>query len=114
MSVLDRAKAHFQLQEIRALEVPEWGDSPAAPLVVFCKPVTLEQKAKLARLAKNEASGLELLVYALIELALDAGGEKLFTLADKKALMSQVDPDVVSRVAGWLLTPPDAEAIEKN
>jgi len=44
-----------------------------------------------------------LLVYALIFKAKDEQGNKMFTLADKKALMEKSDPDVVARVANEIM-----------
>lgn len=96
MSVLDTAKVHFNAQEMRRIEVPEWGEEDA-PLVIFAKPFTLAEKQKLYKHAKNNE--LEVLVYTLILKALDSEGNKLFGLDDKHVLMHQVDPEVLTRVA---------------
>lgn len=96
MSVLDTAKAHFSAQEMRCIEVPEWGEENA-PLLIFSKPFTLAEKQRLYKNAKD--SELEVLVYTLILKALDSEGNKLFSLEDKHVLMHKVDPDVLTRVA---------------
>ena len=113
MSVIESVVAHFEAKEIKKIEVPEWGNV-SGPLLVYGKPITLSQKAKLARLSKNEASGLELLAYALIELAKDSAGNPLFTLEDKRKLMTSADPDVMSRVASQLLNSDTVEIAEGN
>jgi len=113
MSVIDKVVAHFEAKEIKKIEVSEWGDA-SGPLLIYAKPITLAQKAKLARLSKNEASGLELLAYALIELAKDSTGNPLFTLEDKRKLMTNADPDVMARVAGELLNSDTLEIAEGN
>lgn len=113
MSIIDKVVAHFESKEVKKIEVPEWGDSSGS-LFVYAKPITLAQKAKLARLSKNESSGLELLAYALIELAKDSAGNALFTLEDKRKLMTNADPDVMARVAGELLNSDSLETAEGN
>ena len=65
MSAIDRAVAHFNAIEIRSLSVEEWGDE-SGPLVIYAKPLTLNESQKLYRLSKNNE--LELLAYALIPL----------------------------------------------
>jgi hypothetical protein len=57
-------------------------------------------------------SDLEVMVYAIITKALDADGEKIFSLADKQTLMNHADVGVVADVAGKILgamTPDQAE-----
>jgi hypothetical protein len=57
-------------------------------------------------------SDLEVMVYAIITKALDADGEKIFSLADKQALMNRADVGVVADVASKILgamTPDQAE-----
>ena len=41
MSAIDRAKAHFKSLQIKAIEVPEWGDENG-PLIVYVEPFTLK------------------------------------------------------------------------
>ena len=36
---IDRAVAHFSAQEVRTIEVPEWGDEDG-PLVIYVEPFT--------------------------------------------------------------------------
>ena len=45
--------------------------------------------------------------------ALDEKGENLFTIDDKVALRTQVDANVIARIAAEIMTPAASE-IEKN
>jgi hypothetical protein len=51
----------------------------------------------------------ELLIMKLV----DESGDKLFTIEDKNALRSDVDANVVARVANAIMST-DTEALEKN
>ena len=108
-SVIDNVVAHFDAQEIKTLNVPEWGDDEG-PLVIYTKPLTLQESKRLYKMANN--SDLEVMVYAIITKALDKEGNKIFTVADKDALMNKADINVLAEVAGNILgsmTPEDAE-----
>lgn len=109
---IDRAKAHFSKFQRRRIEVPEWADDAGAPLVIHVQPLTLADKQKLRQHA--ERGQLESLAYCLILKAEDADGKKVFTLDDKHALMTRVDPDVLARVAGEITAPLSDEDIAKN
>lgn len=97
MRAIELAKAHFSAKEVRKLAVPEWG------LDVYCRPMTLGGRAKIG--ARADGNATDYLVYTIIQCALDEQGEPLFTLEDKLALRDQCDPDVVSRVANFILKP---------
>ena len=97
MSVLDNMTQHFSSQEVKVIEVPEWGEE-GAPLQIYHKPFTLSEQKKLYSMSKED--NIEMLAYTLILKAIDENGEKLFTLADKPALMHKVDPYILARVAG--------------
>lgn len=95
MSVLDNMVAHFSEQEMKEIEVPEWGDEQGS-LIIYTKPFTLKEQKRLTTLAKNDA--IEMLAHTLIMKALNANGEKLFNLGDKTKLMNNVDPFILARV----------------
>ena len=57
---------------------------------------------------------VQLLVYVLIYKALDEAGEKLFTIADKKALLEKVDRDVLIRVSGEMMNNISQEEVKKK
>ncbi len=112
MSVIDNAKKHFDSLETKIIEVPEWGDDEDSPLKIYCKPMTLSETSKFMKLAQDDE--VQLLAYALIYKALNETGEKLFTIADKKALLEKVDRDVLIRVSGEMMNNISQEQIKKK
>jgi len=108
VSIIEQAKAHFSAKEIRKLPVPEWDST------IFCKPLTLDDRAKIA--ARADGNGTDYLIYTVIFGAIDEKGEMLFSLEDKLALRRQCDPEVVSKVANFILKSDTAteEQREKN
>lgn len=113
MSVIDRVKQHFDdISEVRIVEVPEWGDTPDAPLKVYIKPMNLNEKQILYRRAKGD--DLAVLVDAVIMKAMDEKGELMFDKGDRRALMRNADPAVLERLAAEILGTTDVEDYEKN
>lgn len=106
MSVIDKAKAHFDSLGIREIEIPEWSEGEQV-LKVYAKPLTLAEMSKLQKLAKDD--DVALMAYCLIYKALDSEGEKVFDLSDKQAMMHSVDKDVLARVAMEIMGTPDDE-----
>jgi hypothetical protein len=109
--IIDRIRAHFNAKEIKIIEVAEWGDG-ANPLYIHCSPLTLAQKNRLYKMAKED--DLSLMVEALIMKAKDADGNCLFSRADKPDLMRNCDPDVLIRVATNIMDSVDSDLAEKN
>lgn len=109
--VIDRIRAHFDAKETKIIEVPEWGDGEH-PLYIYCSPLTLAQKNRLYKMAKED--DLSLTVEALIMKAKDAEGNCLFSRADKPDLMRNCDPDILIRVATSIMESTDIELAEKN
>ena len=97
---IDNVVAHFDSQEIKKIEVKEWG-TDEEPLEIFTKPLTLQESKKLMKMANG--GDLEVMVYAIIDKSLDAEGNKLFTLADKDKFMKNADVEVLSNVATQIL-----------
>lgn len=112
MSILDRAVAHFDKQEIIEVEVPEWPDESGNPTVLYAKPMTLHDQKILSKFAKD--SDLEFFVRTIIMKAMDRDGNKVFDIADKITLMNRVDPTVILRIAGQITTPKSIEELEGN
>ena len=106
MSVLEKAVSHFSSKEIRTLEVPEW------ECTLYSKNLTLEDKAKWV--ARSDGDSTLYLVYAVIFGVTDKNGEPVFTIGDKTKLMKAVDPEVLSKVANFVLVNQDPEELEKN
>jgi hypothetical protein len=111
MSILDNAKAHFDAQEIKRIEVPEWG-SDGNPAVIMAEPFTLADRKTLAKFAKDD--DMEFLVRLVIMKALDEDGKKLFDLSDKPVLMNKVDPAVLLRVANQISAANSIEDMSGN
>jgi len=98
--ILNRAKQHYKDKlnnEIRTVEVPEWGDE-SGPLKIYVKPANLAIRDKIYKFASK--GSLEALVETIILRAKDSDGLSLFTPADRKTFINDVDPDVIARVAG--------------
>ena len=111
MSVIDRVKDHFESKGINTIEVAEWGEE-GKPLVIYSKPFTLAEKRNLFKNAKND--DLAVLVDAIVLKALDAEGNKIFKLDDKKTLLNNADPDVIATVATQMLNSTTPEEAEKK
>jgi hypothetical protein len=112
MSVLDRAKAHFQSQELKRIEVPEWADEQGNPTVLFSEPFTLKDSQGLAKFAKED--GAEFVVRLIIMKAINEDGSKAFDISDKPALMNTVDPNVLNRIAAEISKAKDVEEMAGN
>src|SRR6056300_1847939 len=96
MSAIDNAKKHFAEQDVKVIEVPEWGEDDKS-LKIYSKPLTLAETSKLYKMSKDD--DLTMMAYVLIYKALDENGEKLFDLSDKRALLNDVDQQILVDVA---------------
>jgi hypothetical protein len=112
MSILDRAKAHFDQQEIIEIEIPEWEDDQGNPTVLFSKPFTLGDRKKLYKFAKED--DMEFLVRLIIMKALDQAGNPVFDIGDKITLMNSVDPKIITRIANAMTSSKSVEDFEGN
>lgn len=98
MSVIDRAKAHFEeISKPILVEVPEWGEAQDKPLMVYFSPLTMGEKRKLFKKAKDDDIGF--LVDVIIMKSRDSDGTPMFKPEDRAALMSKCDPEVIERLA---------------
>jgi hypothetical protein len=95
MSIIDSAVSHFSNKEIRSIEIPEWG------VKLFSKNLTLDDKSRM--LSRANGNSTDYLIYAVIFGTTDAEGKPAFTLEDKSSLRNKVDPEIVSRIATWVL-----------
>jgi hypothetical protein len=107
MNILDRAKAHFDLQGVTRIEVPEWPDEGGNPTVIYSQPFTLADRKKLIKFAQED--DLEFVVRLVIMKCETADGEKVFDLSDKPTLMNKVDPNVIARIASEITATPTVE-----
>jgi len=113
--IIDRVKSHFDAKETKIIEVTEWGDADK-PLYIYATPMTLAQKNRLYKMAKDD--DLTLMVEALIMKAKDNEGNPIFTRGDKPDLMRSCDPDILIRVENSIIgendDSNDLEDIKKN
>ena len=111
MSAIDNAKKHFAEQDVKVIEVPEWGEDDK-PLRIFSKPLTLAETSKLYKMSKED--DLTMMAYVLIYKALDENGDKLFDLGDKNALLNSVDREILISVATQIMGQETLEETKKN
>ena len=111
MKAIERAKAHFAEQDVKVIEVAEWGEDDK-PLKIYSKPLTLAETSKLYKMSKED--DLTMMAYVLIYKALDDNGDKLFDLADKNALLNNVDREVLVGVATQIMGQEPIEETKKN
>lgn len=95
MKLIESAVQHFSNKAIRSIHIPEWD------VTLYAKNMTLDDKAKMY--ARSNGNGTDYLIYAVIFGLQDKDGEPPFTLEDKVALKTKVDPEVVSRLANFVL-----------
>lgn len=112
MSILDRAKTHFNSQEVKRIEVPEWPDESGQPTVIFSEPLTLNDRRVLSKAAKED--DMEFIVRLVIMKALTEDGKKVFDLSDKPVLMNSVDPLVITRIANEIASAPSVQDMLGN
>ena len=113
MSVIDRARNHFENLGVQSIEVPEWKDNDDKPTIIYWNPITLAEKNKLLKVSGN-LNDVSLLADILIMKSLDKDGKKIFKLDDKMDLMTKVDSDVLSRVATAMVKVISPEEVKKN
>ena len=107
MSILDRAKAHFDEHGIKRIEVPEWLDENGKPTVLYSKPVTMNDR-KAMRSAANGDETEFMVRLVILKCELD-DGTKAFDLSDKPTLMKQVDPNIIQRIANKIAEVPTVD-----
>jgi len=111
MSAIERAKKHFEDQDVKVIEVAEWGEDDK-PLKIYSKPLTLAETSKLYKMSKED--DLTMMAYVLIYKALDANGDKLFDLGDKNALLNNVDREILVNVAQNIMGQEPIEDVKKK
>jgi hypothetical protein len=103
MSIIDTAVSHFSKDARRSIDVPEW------EVTLYAKNMSLEDRSSLLNRAGKDNTAY--LVYACIFGLVDEKDEPVFTIGDKPKLMKNVDPEIVIRLANFVLK---VEADEKN
>lgn len=110
MSIIDNARAHFKGIERGSLEVDEWSDADGNPATIYWTPFTVAEKNRLYKMSKKD--DLELLVRTLIMKAEDEAGEKIFTIEDKRTLLTEADAEVIAHIVTEMHGGASAEDME--
>lgn len=95
MSLIDKAVQHFSSKGLRKIEIPEWDAE------LYAKNLTLEDRAKW--LTRADGDTTDFMVYAIIFGLIDKDGNQVFDVGDKIKLRRNVDPDIVTRLANFVL-----------
>lgn len=108
MSLIDKAVQHFSTKVTREVYVPEWD------VTLYSKNLTLDDRAKWLSRANGDTT--DYMVYAVIFGLVDGEGNQVFDIGDKVKLRRHVDPEVVSRLASFVLevSAPEEADREKN
>jgi len=112
-SVLENATKHFRSKldgTLLEIAVPEWETT------VYYYPTTpLKDESSILQL-QQQGKTVEALVQTLIVKCRQADGTRMFKPADRVALLNEVDPQVIVRIAGQLngIDTDTLEDIEKN
>ena len=105
--VIQNMRDHWDsLSDNDSLNVPEWKTT------IYKQPMNLKQKGVLFKKMKDDET--EGLAYALIQLALDAKGNNIYSLEHKQFLMTKTDPYLLAEVANWLMQTPSKKDIKKK
>ena len=113
MSILDRAKSHFENIGVQSIEVPEWKDEDGKPTVLFWNPINLYEKNKLFKKSDN-MTDVSILADIVVMKSLDKDGKKIFKLEDKMDLLTKVDSDILSRIATAMIQVVSPDEVKKN
>ena len=97
---LEGAINHFKHQEIKIIEVEEWGLTGED--AIYVKPFTLLEKSEIFK-GSND-NDLTVLIDVIVKKAETKDGEKMFDLESKIKMKKFVDPDIISRVASQILS----------
>jgi hypothetical protein len=91
MSVIDKAIQHFALQDSKTIHVPEWNTA------FIVKPLNLDEQRRLWE--KSKVNEIEALVDLIVMKCETENGNKAFKLEDRKKLLTECDPVVISRLS---------------
>jgi hypothetical protein len=113
-SVRDKAISHYKQRlasKLYKYHVEEWDCD-----IYYRSTSSMRTESKIMALTQNGKSA-EALVESIILKALDQDGNRVFSEGDRPALLNEVDPKVIIKVASQLNNVPEdetIEAIEKN
>lgn len=99
MNILKNAQEHWvgRLDEVRIIEVPEWGDE-TGPAKIYVKPANLLVRDKIFKYAKD--GSLVSLAASLVMRAMTEQGARVWQPTESviNNVAKTVDPDVLARV----------------
>jgi hypothetical protein len=108
---LEGAVNHFKHQEVKIIEVDEWGLTGED--AIYVKPFTLLEKSEIFK-GSND-NDLTVLIDVIVKKAETKDGEKMFDLESKIKMKKFVDPDIIGRVASQILgTQSDLNDLKKK
>ena len=112
MSILDKAKSHYQsvlAADPKPIEIEEWGGRYyVRPQISVKKKMEIQQRLTSDKM--DEGLALTVIYYLCQE-----DGEACFTKPELTEIVRSVGPDVLIRVAGEIADmQPKAEDLEKN
>jgi hypothetical protein len=108
--VIENATAHFRNKiggQMNSIDVPEWDTK-----IYFKTVSTLKDESRIVELTQ-QGKTVEALVESIIVRARNEDGSKMFGIADKPALMNEIDPGVIIRVAGEMNNATAADTLEQ-
>lgn len=106
---------HFRADQLRSIDVPEWGASDEAgqpqPLKLWFRPATLNDLAEMNQPRRGLATTFDRSLWLVVRKAADATGALLFTSkaevagepSDEELLRDRADPFVINRIAVEIL-----------
>ena len=100
---LEGAINHFKHQEIKIIEVEEWG--LVGEDAIYVKPFTLLEKSEIFKGAND--NDLTVLIDVIVKKAENKDGEKMFDLESKVKMKKFVDPDIIGKIATSILNNSD-------
>lgn len=110
MSILDQIKAQAKPDELRKIEVPEWGDDKG-PFVFWHRMVTMGDMSAAQAVSKDPfRQNVEIICMK----ALDAEGKPVFQRLDAIELMKVATPIVLLRIEKQMGLLEDIATAEKN
>ena len=93
--LIDVAVSHFSSKVVRELHVSEWDTT------LYAKNLTLDDKAKFIKRSGDDST--DFLIYAIIFGLMDNQGEPVFDIGDKVKLRSHVCPNLITKLANFVL-----------
>ncbi len=106
MSAIEKVTAHYDRLGTIKTYVPEWDET------IYNQPITLHNRSRIAKATGD--SDTDFAIRALIELACDKDGNKLYSIEDLQALRTKADAKVIERVVVQMTKTPSIEEQKGN